>query len=316
MNIRIGISACLLGQKVRYDGGHKLDRFLTETLGQFVEYVPVCPETECGMGVPREPLRLVGDAENPRLLTVKTNQDFTRQMHSWGIEKLRRLESENLCGFIFKSRSPSSGMQRVKVYDPKTLIPSHNGTGIFARMFMAHFPMLPVEDDGRMHDPTLRENFIERVFVFKRWRELPADGNRTGPLVDFHTRHKLLFLSHSPKHYRQMGKLVAMNNIEMNVSEKFSTYQTLMMETLALKATVKKHVNVLQHIMGYFKKQLSAEEKQELLEIIDQYHKEYIPLIVPVTLINHYVKKYRQPYLSGQIYLTPHPIELKLRNHV
>jgi uncharacterized protein YbgA (DUF1722 family)/uncharacterized protein YbbK (DUF523 family) len=308
--IKLGISACLLGQNVRYDGGHQHDRFLTDTLGRFVSYVPVCPEVECGLSVPREAMRLVGTADSPRLITISTKKDITEQMITWARKRVRELQGEDLCGFIFKSKSPSSGMQRVKVYSEQNGIPAHNGVGMFARTFMEHFPLLPCEEEGRLHDPALRENFIERIFVYRRWRETLAEGG-AGAVVDFHTRHKLLILSHSTTHYREMGRLVAQGKA-LNTAE----YQALLMEALALRATVKKHVNVLQHMMGYFKKVLSPDEKKELLEIIESYHREQVPLIVPITLINHYVRKYGEDYLAGQYYLTPHPLELKLRNHV
>ncbi len=312
--IKLGISSCLLGEKVRYDGGHKWDRFITDTLGKFVEFVPVCPEVECGLGVPREAMRLEGDPSAPRLVTRHTRKDHTDRLVRWAKEKVARLESEDLCGFIFKSDSPSSGMERVKVYNDRGM-PVAKGVGVFARIFMEHFPLLPVEDEGRLHDPGLREHFIERLFTLKRWRQTLALGPSRGNLVDFHTRHKLLVLAHSPNHYRLLGKLVAQAKA-MSLPQLYEQYQARLMEALSLKTTVTKNVNVLLHAMGYFKKQLSAEEKEELLEVIENYRKGYIPLIVPVTLINHYVRKYDQAYLRSQYYLHPHPIELKLRNHV
>ncbi len=312
--IKLGISSCLLGQKVRYDGGHKWDRFITDTLGKFVEFVPVCPEAECGLGVPREAMRLEGDPSAPRLMTRRTREDRTERLAGWAKEKVARLEAEDLCGFIFKSDSPSSGMERVKVYNDRGM-PVAKGVGVFARIFMEHFPLLPVEDEGRLHDPGLREHFIERLFTLKRWRQTLALGPNRGNLVDFHTRHKLLVLAHSPNHYRLLGKLVAQAKA-MSLPQLYEQYQARLMEALSLKTTVKKNVNVLLHAMGYFKKQLSAGEKEELLEVIENYRKGYIPLIVPVTLINHYVRKYDQTYLQSQYYLHPHPIELKLRNHV
>jgi len=312
--IRLGISTCLLGEQVRYDGGHKLDRFLTDTLGRYVEYVPVCPEVECGFGIPRESLRLVGKPNAPRLVTSKSKEDHTERMLTWARRRVGELGKEDLCGFIFKSNSPSSGMERVKVYNEKGM-PVKKGIGIFARAFMDHFPLVPIEEEGRLHDPKLRENFIERIFAFRRWRGLLGQPKARGSLVAFHTRHKLLILSHSPKHYQAMGRLVA-GAKGTPITEVYKTYQELLMESLKLKATVKKNTNVLQHMMGYFKKQLSSDEKQELLEIIDQYGQQYTPLIVPITLMNHYVRKYDQPYLKEQYYLNPHPVELQLRNHV
>jgi uncharacterized protein YbgA (DUF1722 family)/uncharacterized protein YbbK (DUF523 family) len=312
--IKIGVSACLLGEQVRYDGGHKLDRYITETLGQYVEYVPVCPEVECGLGIPRESMHLEGDPLAPRLVTINSKKDVTAMMVRWARDRVKTLEKDDLCGFIFKSNSPSSGMERVRVYDEKE-VPRKIGVGIFARIFMEHFPLLPAEDEGRLHDPKLRENFIERIFVFKRWRETLTKDKGPGQLVEFHTQHKLLIMAHSTKHYRAMGKLVA-NQKKIPSSNLYSQYQMLLMESLALKATAKKNTNVLYHLMGYFKNLLSSDEKQELLEVIGHYHLEHLPLVVPITLINHYVRKYDEPYLKQQVYLNPHPLELQLRNHV
>ena len=312
--IRLGISSCLLGNDVRYDGSNSRDRFITDTLGQYVEYVPVCPEVECGMSVPREAMHLLGDPDHPRLVTVRTGKDYTDQMVSWATRRVAELKKEDLCGFIFKKGSPSSGMVRVKVYNEKGMA-EKKGTGMFARVFMDHFPRLPVEEDGRLHDVELRENFIERIFTLKRWREVLGGKMSHGRIVDFHTKHKLLILSHSPTHHRIMGGLVA--QVKAIPRKTFyERYERLLMEALALKATPKKHTNVLHHMMGYFKKMLSSQEKQELLEIMDRYRDGIIPLIVPITLINHYVRKYDQLYLRQQYYLNPHPIELQLRNHV
>ena len=171
--IKLGISTCLLGETVRYDGRHKLDRFLMNTLGQYVEYVPVCPEVECGLGVPRESMHLEGDPDSPRLVTTRTKQDMTDRMVQWARKRVVELEKEDLCGFIFKSNSPSSGMERVRVYNEKGM-PVKKGIGIFAGIFMDRFPLLPAEEEGRLHDPELRENFIERIFTLKQWREVLA----------------------------------------------------------------------------------------------------------------------------------------------
>ncbi|PIV23963.1 MAG: DUF1722 domain-containing protein [Deltaproteobacteria bacterium CG_4_8_14_3_um_filter_45_9] len=311
--IKLGISACLLGENVRYDGGHKLDRFLTDTLGRYVEYVPVCPEVECGLPIPRESMHLEGDPDSPRLVTIRTKQDMTDRMVRWAWKRVEELDKEDLCGFIFKSDSPSSGMERIRVYNEKGM-PVKKGVGIFAKIFMDHFPLLPVEDEGRLHDPKLRDNFIERIFALKRWREILSKKDSRGNVVDFHTRHKLLILSHSPKHYQMMGKLVAQAK-DLSLKQLYQEYQTLLIESLYLKTSPKKNSNVLQHMLGYFKEQLCSDEKKELLEVIDHYREGYIPLVVPITLISHYVRKYDQPYLKKQIYLNPHPLELQLRNH-
>ena len=312
--IKLGVSSCLLGENVRYDGGHKLDRFLTDTLGEYVEYVPVCPETECGLGVPREAMHLEGDPAFPRLITTSTRQDMTRRMMTWAHKRVAQLEKEALCGFIFKSDSPSSGRERIKVYNEKGM-PVKKGVGIFARIFMEHFPLLPAEDDGRLHDPGLRENFIERIFALKRWREVLKKKENRGNLLDFHAKHKLLILAHSPRHYQMMEKIVT-GQKSISLPELNRQYQALLLESLQLKTTPKKNTNVLQLMMGYFKEQLSIGEKKELLKIIDHYRLGYIPLVVPVTLISHYVRKYDQPYIGEQVYLNPHPLELQLCNHV
>jgi uncharacterized protein YbgA (DUF1722 family)/uncharacterized protein YbbK (DUF523 family) len=311
--IKMGISKCLLGENVRYDGGHQHDRYLTDTLGNYFEYTPVCPEVEYGLPIPREAMRLVGTPTSARLVTIKTGIDHTDGMLKWSNGKLNELANEDLCGFIFKSKSPSSGMAAVKVYGPSGM-PVHKGVGIFAGAFMKRFPILPVEEDGRLHDPLLRENFIERVFVYKRWQELLKNGKSIRKLIDFHTDHKLLVLSHSPKHYSILGKLVA--SAKNYKGDLYGAYVTTLMEGLRLIATTKKHTNVLHHIMGYFKKQLTTDEKQELLEIIENFYKQIVPLIVPITLLTHYVRKYGEPYLERQHYLHPHPMELMLRNHV
>ena len=310
--IKIGVSSCLLGKEVRYNGGHSHDRYVTETLGQHFTFVDVCPEVEAGFGIPRETLRLVGDPDAPRLMTTKTKKDFTDQMQNWAKQRIMELEKEDLCGFIFKKGSPSSGMERVRVYSDSGM-PSNRGSGMFARAFMDHFPLVPTEEDGRLNDSTLRENFIERIFALRRWRVMAAERKSVGTLVAFHAAHKLQIMSHSVKHYREMGSLVA-HGKELDIQVLYDQYKALFMQALSMKATVKKNVNVLQHMAGYFKKQLSKDEKQELQDVVDLYHKYFTPLIVPVTLFNHYIRKYDQEYLKNQYYLNPHPIELKLRN--
>jgi uncharacterized protein YbgA (DUF1722 family) len=234
-------------------------------------------------------------------------------MLGWAEKRVRELEAENLCGFIFKSDSPSSGLMRVKVYNPKGMA-EKKGVGLFARAFTRHFPLLPVEEEGRLNDPVLRETFIEQIFTLKRWRETLALGQNMKNLVDFHTRHKLLMLSHSPANARLMGKLVA-DGRKTPIQTVYAQYENLLIETLRMKSTIKKNLNVLEHILGYFKNQLGSDEKQEMLEIFDRYRNAFVPLIVPVTLLNHYVRKTGEPYLKQQVYLNPHPIALKLRNH-
>jgi uncharacterized protein YbgA (DUF1722 family) len=224
------------------------------------------------------------------------------------------MEEEDLCGFVFKSRSPSSGMKAVKVYN-ESGVRSNQGTGIFAGAFMERFPILPVEDEGRLNDPVLRENFIERIFAYQRWQEFLKSAGSIAQLIAFHTRHKLLILSHSTKHYSILGRLIA-DAKKYKTEEIRRDYLKLLMDSLRLTATIRKNTNVLQHMMGYFKDRLTADEKQELIETIEKYHAGFVPLIVPITLFMHYVRKFDEPYLNGQYYLNPHPAELMLRNHV
>lgn len=315
--LKLGVSECLLGHPVRYDGGHKRNRLITDTLAHYADFVPVCPEVELGLGVPRESLRLVGDPLDPRLVVRKTGQDITEGMQAWARERAQALADQDLDGFIFKSGSPSSGMERVKVYPEAGGMASQKGVGLFARAFMERFPTLPVEDDGRLNDMGLRENFIERLFAMRRWRSVKAVEPKgiVRALVDFHSREKLNIMAHSPKHATTMGKLVAEAR-RFPPGELQDRYESLFMHALSLRATPKKHANVLAHAMGYFKKDLTADEKQELMDVIEQHRRELTPLIVPVTLVGHYVRKYRKDYLAMQSYFAPHPLELKLRNHV
>ena len=310
---RIGISACLLGRAVRYNGGHCRDRFLTDTLGRFVEWVPVCPEVECGLPTPRESMHLEGELSSPRLVTTRTHVDHTDRMQRWASKRIKELEQGDLCGFIFKTNSPSSGIRAIRVYD-RNGFPRKVGVGVFAKPFMEHFPLLPVEDEGRLHDAGIRENFIERVFALKRYRAFLASGGSLGGLVEFHARHKMQLMAHSQRHLSEMGKLVAQaaDGFPGQVRER---YEELLLKALGLKATEKKNANVLLHMLGFLKARLSPDEKQEMLEVIGQYKAALVPLIVPITLLQHYVRKYDELYLKRQSYLNPHPMELKLRNH-
>jgi uncharacterized protein YbgA (DUF1722 family)/uncharacterized protein YbbK (DUF523 family) len=313
--IKLGISSCLLGEKVRYDGGHKLDRYLSNTLGKFVDWVSVCPEVECGLSIPREAMHLVGPLEFPRLVTIKTKKDYTRQMLDWTQSKIEQLSKENLCGFIFKTKSPSSGVRDIKIYNQEGNVVSHKGVGIFAREVVKSFSILPVEDEGRLHDPMLRENFIERIFVFWRWHQLLDKDYSLAGLVNFHTRHKLLIMAHSPLLLKELGGLVARGK-EFAKDQLFDNYIKKLMSGLKNIATIDKNTNVLYHIQGYFKSELSGFEKQELSQLISDYHQHLIPLIVPVVILKHYIYKYNKSYLMQQYFLKPHPLELMLRNHV
>lgn len=312
--LRLGISRCLLGDEVRFDGGHKREHFLTDVLGRYVEWVPVCPEVEAGLGTPREAMRLVGNPHRPRLMTITSKRDHTQAMESMLDERLDSLRALDLSGFVFKRGSPSCGVERVRVYTAQGM-PSHSGVGIFAKAFRDEFPLVPIEEEGRLSDPSLRENFIERVFCYRRFQDLVQNGVTRQALIRFHTIHKYLVLSHSPQHYKTMGQLVAQAK-RYHPKDLTVKYGELLMKTLEMKATVRKHVNVLQHLLGYFKNRLTAQEKVELLGVIDDYHRGLTPLIVPLTLIKHYVHVFDVGYVREQVYLNPHPKELMLRNHV
>jgi uncharacterized protein YbgA (DUF1722 family)/uncharacterized protein YbbK (DUF523 family) len=313
--IRIGVSSCLLGEKVRFDGQHKRDRFLTDTFGDYVDWVPVCPEVEMGLGIPREPIRLVRHGEDVALVTVRTGLDHTMGMRRYSRKRTRELASEGLSGYIVKKDSPSCGMERVKIYPSEGGPASRNGRGLFTEALMERFPRLPVEEEGRLCDPRLRENFVERVFAYHRLRRLFQGRWTVGRLVAFHTAHKLQLLAHSPAHYRELGPLVAAAK-KTPRDEVRSRYETGFMEGLAKLATVRRNVNVLQHMLGYFKKELDSESRHELLGLIDDYRSGLVPLVVPITLFRHYVRRFDTEYLRGQTYLEPHPKELMLRNHV
>jgi uncharacterized protein YbgA (DUF1722 family)/uncharacterized protein YbbK (DUF523 family) len=312
--IRIGISSCLLGEQVRFDGGHKHDRFLTNTLGQYFEWVPVCPEVELGLGVPRETIRLVQIDGGVGLVMQKSGRDLTEEMRDYARARVRQLAKEDLGGYILKSDSPSCGMLRVRVYAPSGM-PTRNGTGSFARELLEYYPDLPIEEEGRLCDPHLRENWIERVFAYRRLRTLWETRWTLKDLVSFHTAHKLVLLAHSPKAFKELGQLVA-GARGVTRQELKRRYQIEFMAALKILATRGRQANVLQHMAGYFKKQLDEASRRELLDYIEDYRKGYLPLIVPVTLLKHYVRRFGEPYLEGQIYLNPHPKELALRNHV
>ncbi len=312
--IRIGISTCLLGEQVRYDGGHKRDRFLTDVLGGYVDWVSVCPELEVGMGVPREAVRLVGSASKPRMVGIDSGEDWTGRMESYASKRVAQLGKLDLCGYILKSKSPSCGMERVKIYSGKGA-PSKNGVGIFAEAWIRGHPLIPVEEEGRLNDPVLRENFIVRVFAYHRLRRLMSGRFTTGRLVEFHTAEKYLLMSHSPKHYRELGRLVG-NAKKAAPAHLKDSYSGTFMECLKLHATVKKNVNVLQHIVGFLPDGIPDGDRKEVLQVVEDYRRGYVPLVVPVTLLRHHVRAHAIAYIANQTYLNPHPRELMLRNHV
>ncbi len=313
--IRIGISACIVGEEVRFNGGHKLDRFIRDTLGAYVDFVPVCPEVDIGLGVPRETLRLVrGKGSQPLLIAPKSGAAHTTKMLGYARGKVAELGKLELCGFIVQKGSPSCGMERVRIYPTKEGgAPTKDGRGLFTQVLMDKLPLLPVEEDGRLNDPLLRENFIERVFAYRRLRQMFAGRWTIGTLVKFHASEKLLLMAHGD--YKALGKLVAKakGTPRKQLREE---YQRLFLTVLGRRSTTRKHVNVLQHIAGYFRKQLDQESRDEVHDLIEAYRGGLVPLIVPITLMRHHIRHHGIEYLADQSYLNPHPRELMLRNHV
>jgi len=311
---RVGVSSCLLGEEVRYDGGHRLDRYVRDTLGAHFDLVPVCPEFELGLGVPREAMRLVGDPGDPRLMTIKTRIDLTQRMKTWCSRRVEQLATESLCGFVFKSRSPSSGMERVDVYN-EAGIPEKIGSGLFARALMDRLPNLPVEEEGRLDDPRLRETFIVRVCTAHRWRIHRQEDGTGGGLKRFHAHHELLIRAHSPALSPQLGLMVRPGT-QGDIEDLAAEYETLLMQALGRHATRKKHADVLMHCLGRFEGVLGLNETLEIREQVEGYVAGHLPLSVPVTLVNQLVHRYGEPALADQVYLTPHPLELQLRTAV
>jgi len=285
-----------------------------DVLGPHVEWVRVCPEVEVGMGTPRETLRLVRQGDRVRMITTKSGVDYTEAMEGWARTRVEALSFEDLAGYVLKKDSPSCGMERVKVYGGSGM-PSRDGRGLFAEALLCRFPNLPVEEEGRLSDPRLRENFIERVFAYRRLKELFRGRWTPGQLVAFHTAHKMALLAHSTSSYTVLGQLVAgAAGLPRQVLR--AKYESLFMRTLAAVATPRRHANVLMHMAGHLKKRLDDASKRELLASINEYRRELVPLVVPLTLIRHYVRTFEVSYLAGQTYLEPHPRELMLRNHV
>jgi uncharacterized protein YbgA (DUF1722 family)/uncharacterized protein YbbK (DUF523 family) len=312
--VRLGVSSCLLGDPVRFDGGHKRDSFVVESLGRHVEWVSVCPEVESGMATPREALRLVARDGTVRLRTAKTNTDLTQAMQRFTERRLDALEAADLSGFVLKKDSPSCGLERVKVYGAGG-VPVRSGRGVFADALVRRFPGLPIEDEGRLRDARLCENFVERIFAYRRLSALFRDGWSTGDLVRFHTAHKLTLLAHQPVAYSTLGRLVAAA-ASMDRRELQRRYTSPFMAALATLATPPRHANVLQHMLGYFKRVLDDGSRAEVLDTIRQYVAGVVPLVVPLTLFAHHVRRHSIGYLSGQTYMRPYPMELMLRNRI
>ncbi|PWC11614.1 YbgA family protein [Brenneria corticis] len=311
--IPVGISACLLGNPVRFDGGHKRLAFAVEQLAPYFHFEPLCPEMAVGLPVPRPALRQVKDAQGNIMLRASNGSplDMTRKMHRFCAQKIAHLQ--HLCGYIVCAKSPSCGMERVKVYDESQKNARKSGIGLFTQELLCQFPWLPVEEDGRLHDPGLRENFIERVYALHELHELWRQGLTRGALIAFHSRYKLLLLAHSQPEYRELGRFVADIEQWQSLDAFAQEYRLRLMKLLSHPATRRNHTNVLMHVQGYFRRQLNAPQRQELTQLIDRYRQGLQPLLAPIALLKHYMAQYPDSYLAEQRYFEPYPEALRLR---
>mgnify|MGYP001812930134 FL=1 len=313
MKITIGISSCLLGNEVRHDGGHKRNLYVMNTLAEYFSFRPYCPEMAIGLGVPRPTIRLTRHDGAIRLTgSSDTGLDLTDDMNSWSSGAVSGMDE--VSGFILKKDSASCGMERVRVYDSKGA-PSRDGVGLFAAALMQAMPWLPVEEEGRLNDPSLRENFIERVFTYYRWRQMMSSGLTIPTLMDFHQRHKFILLAHDEEEYRRLGRLVAGVTRE-SLGETAREYLLRMMALLKSRTSRKRNTNVLMHVMGYLKNRIEGDDKQELLEVLDSYRLGKVPLIVPITLMRHHLRRFPDDYIDKQYFMAPYPEELMLRNMI
>ena len=308
--IKIGISSCLMGEKVRFDSGHKRNAYINGILANFFEFTTFCPEVEIGLSIPREPIRLV--TLNDKVHCVGTRNpelDVTEDLYKSADEQ--QAWHRQLCGYILKKGSPSCGMERVRLY--KEDIPDRIGVGLYAERLMQNFPNLPVEEEGRLEDPVLRENFIQRVYIYSRWQNLMEQAISMKNLTLFHAQHKYIYMSHDQSMARQLGSWLAESH-KTDLDTLTTQYPLKMMTLLKRRATRKNHVNTLQHIQGYLKNHLDAGDKQELTTNIKQYREGLLPLIVPITLLRHHFRRYPNNYISNSYYMQPHPAELMLLN--
>ncbi|MTZ14751.1 DUF1722 domain-containing protein [Pseudomonas sp. JL972] len=311
---KIGISACLLGNPVRFNGGHKQSSLCSDVLARHVEFVPLCPEVAIGLGTPREPIRLVGEPDNPRARgTVRRELDVTDALAAYGRQIATQLD--DISGFILMQKSPSCGMERVKVYRDNGHTVPGGGSGIFARALMEARPDLPVEEDGRLNDPVLRENFLTRVYAYAQWQRLQQQGLTRKAIVDFHSRYKYQLMAAHPQQYRELGRMVASLR-DCSVDEFAPGYFSQFMQALKRPATRGTHSNVLQHLSGYLKNALASEDRREMRRLIDQYRAGIVPLVVPLTLLKHHLRRHPHHYIERQAYLQPHPEDLSLRNGI
>lgn len=312
--IQVGISSCLLGEEVRYNGGHKHSPLCTRDLSRYFEFISVCPEVSIGLGVPRKPIRLVGDPADPDVVGVDDiTFNATQDLKDFANTKVKELDQ--LCGYIFIKGSPSCGLFRVKVYNEKGFPQEEMGRGVYAKVVTDNYPLLPVEEAGRLQDAVLRENFITRVFAYHNWQLLKQEGLTAKKLIDFHSSYKYTLMAHNPQSFTALGRLLA-DVGKHDPDEIGDEYFTGLMESLNKKASRKSHTNVLMHLQGYLKNQLSKGEKAKLGEAIEQYRRGIIPLIVPVTLLKNFFHTYPDDYIARQSYLQPYPDDLSLRNQI
>lgn len=311
---KIAVSACLMGAEVRYNGGHKQSQLCSRTLTDYFDCIAVCPEVAIGLGIPREPIRLVGDPQHPQAVgTVHHQLNVTQTLADYAAKMASELH--DICGYIFMQKSPSCGLHRVKVYGDNGMPIDHGGRGIYAQAFCALHPDLPVEEDGRLNDPVLRENFLTRVFVYAAWQQLLKEGLSRRRLTEFHSRYKYLLMAHNPMQYKTLGNLLG-NMGKSDPSVLGPRYFSELMAALKKCATRRTHTNVLHHLSGYLKQTISAEDKQEMQQVIRQYLRGIVPLVVPLTLFKHHLRLHPDPYVAQQVYLQPHPENLSLRNAI
>jgi len=312
--INIGISACLVGQKVRYNGDGLRPHLINDLFAGYFNYIPFCPEVGIGMDVPHETIRLEKKDNEIRLRSSSGENDYTDKMLDYSATKTEALSHLQISGFILKKDSPTCGLERVKIYGNGG-VPDKSGVGMFASALRAKFPLFPMEEEGRLNDIRLRERFIEHVFAFRRLQDFLEDSPNLGKLMAFHTGHKMQLMAHNPEKYRRLGHAVA-NAKKEDLSSFLAEYSTTFLEIMATAVSHKKQTDVLYHMFGFFKKIISSSEKQEFMRLVEQYKKQMIPMIVPITMLRHYLQKYPQPWLQAQVFFDPYPEEMLLRSYL
>jgi uncharacterized protein YbgA (DUF1722 family)/uncharacterized protein YbbK (DUF523 family) len=308
---RVAVSSCLLGAPVRHSGNHSRARFLTDELAPFVDWVPICPEMEIGLGTPRESLRLERSPDGPRLMTRRSRRDLTPAMNELADERSARLDAD---GYVFKAKSPSCGIHGIPLYAGDAAVNRHH-RGLFADAVIEAHPLLPVEDEGRLNDAVLREAFTERIFAHARLRELLDSDWRPRDLVAFQARHKMQLLAHCPTGYRETGRIVAEAGVRPR-EELAVAYGRTFRTAMAVRASVGRHVNVLQHCLGMLGDELDPACRADLAEVIASYQAHRVALSVPLALLRHHARGEAATYVQDQTYFSPYPDELALRNHV